>query len=234
MPLWKKRSTPAAKNGSGEARERRLPRLRPDPSARPRLAGYLPPRSSGRSSRARSRSRSSRSCSSSSRASSSRSGCYALFLGWKFAVGFVLLILLHEIGHYIEAKREGLDPKLPVFIPFLGAYVQYTRGQPVADGAGRARRPDPRRARRARLLPDRPVAGLRPVPRARLHRLLPEPDQPDPGRDPRRRCDLAVGELAPARRRPGQGDDRLRALRRDGGRARRRHGRRARAAQPRP
>ena len=55
---------------------------------------------------------------------------YALIFGWKFAVGFVLLILIHETGHYIEAKREGLHPKLPVFIPFLGAYVQYTRGHP--------------------------------------------------------------------------------------------------------
>jgi Zn-dependent protease len=55
---------------------------------------------------------------------------YALIFGWKFAVGFVLLIFIHELGHYIEAKREGLSPKLPVFIPFLGAYVQYTRGQP--------------------------------------------------------------------------------------------------------
>jgi Zn-dependent protease len=57
-------------------------------------------------------------------------GLYTLFFGLKFAVGFVLLILLHETGHYIEAKREGLNPKLPVFIPFLGAYVQYTRGNP--------------------------------------------------------------------------------------------------------
>jgi Zn-dependent protease len=55
---------------------------------------------------------------------------YALIFGWKFAVGFVLLILIHETGHYIEAKREGLKPRLPVFIPFLGAYVQYTRGHP--------------------------------------------------------------------------------------------------------
>ena len=55
---------------------------------------------------------------------------YALIFGWKFAVGFVLLIFIHELGHYIEAKREGLNPKLPVFIPFLGAYVQYTRGHP--------------------------------------------------------------------------------------------------------
>jgi Zn-dependent protease len=55
---------------------------------------------------------------------------YALIFGWKFAIGFVALIFVHESGHYIEAKREGLDPKLPVFIPFLGAYVQYTRGHP--------------------------------------------------------------------------------------------------------
>jgi Zn-dependent protease len=55
---------------------------------------------------------------------------YALIFGWKFAVGFVLLILIHETGHYIEAKREGLNPRLPVFIPFLGAYVQFTRGHP--------------------------------------------------------------------------------------------------------
>jgi Zn-dependent protease len=55
---------------------------------------------------------------------------YALIFGWKFAVGFVLLIFIHELGHYVEAKREGLSPRLPVFIPFLGAYVQYTRGNP--------------------------------------------------------------------------------------------------------
>jgi Zn-dependent protease len=48
---------------------------------------------------------------------------YTLIWGWQFAVGFVLLILAHELGHYVEAKRSGLDPQLPVFIPFLGAYV---------------------------------------------------------------------------------------------------------------
>lgn len=50
-------------------------------------------------------------------------GGYALIWGWRFAVGFVLLILVHELGHYIEAKRQGLNPSIPVFIPFLGAYV---------------------------------------------------------------------------------------------------------------
>lgn len=55
---------------------------------------------------------------------------YALIWGWKFAIGLVVLIFLHELGHYIEAKREHLNPKLPVFLPFLGAYVRYTRGNP--------------------------------------------------------------------------------------------------------
>ena len=56
-------------------------------------------------------------------------GGYALIWGWRFAVGFVLLILVHELGHYVEARRQGLNPQLPVFIPFLGAYVAL-RGQP--------------------------------------------------------------------------------------------------------
>lgn len=50
-------------------------------------------------------------------------GGYTLIWGLPFAVGVVLLILAHELGHYVEARREGLDPQLPVFIPFLGAYV---------------------------------------------------------------------------------------------------------------
>ena len=56
-------------------------------------------------------------------------GGYALLFGWRFGIGFVLLILVHELGHYIEARRQGLSPALPVFIPFLGAYVAL-RGQP--------------------------------------------------------------------------------------------------------
>jgi len=55
---------------------------------------------------------------------------YALIWGWRFAVGVVVLIFLHELGHFIEAQREGLHPKLPIFVPFLGAYVTYTRGHP--------------------------------------------------------------------------------------------------------
>jgi Zn-dependent protease len=50
-------------------------------------------------------------------------GAYALIWPWQFAVGVVLLILVHELGHYVEARRQGFHPSLPVFIPFLGAYV---------------------------------------------------------------------------------------------------------------
>ena len=48
---------------------------------------------------------------------------YALFWGWQFAVGLVLLMLVHELGHYLEAKRQGLDVSAPMFIPFLGAAI---------------------------------------------------------------------------------------------------------------
>ena len=50
-------------------------------------------------------------------------GAYALLWGWKFAVGFVLLLLVHELGHALEAKRQGLDVSAPFFIPFLGAVI---------------------------------------------------------------------------------------------------------------
>jgi Zn-dependent protease len=50
-------------------------------------------------------------------------GLYTMAFGWRFAVGLVLLLLIHEGGHWIWMKAYGLDPKAPVFIPFVGAYV---------------------------------------------------------------------------------------------------------------
>jgi Zn-dependent protease len=50
-------------------------------------------------------------------------GAYALFWGWKFALGFVLLLFVHELGHYLEARRQGLNVSAPMFIPFLGAAI---------------------------------------------------------------------------------------------------------------
>lgn len=49
---------------------------------------------------------------------------YALFFGWWYAVGFVSMLLVHELGHYVAARRRGLDVGLPMFIPFVGAWVQ--------------------------------------------------------------------------------------------------------------
>lgn len=57
-------------------------------------------------------------------------GGYTLIWGWKFAAGIIFLIFIHELGHYLEATREGLHPSWPVFVPFLGAYVKHTRGNP--------------------------------------------------------------------------------------------------------
>jgi Zn-dependent protease len=47
-----------------------------------------------------------------------------LFGSWEFGLGLVLLILVHELGHFAEAKRQGLSVSLPTFVPFFGAYVK--------------------------------------------------------------------------------------------------------------
>ncbi|WEY42509.1 site-2 protease family protein [Paraburkholderia sp. SUR17] len=49
---------------------------------------------------------------------------YAVFYGWRFAAGFVLLLLVHEGGHYLAARRRGLDVGAPTFVPFVGAWIQ--------------------------------------------------------------------------------------------------------------
>jgi Zn-dependent protease len=48
---------------------------------------------------------------------------YQLIFGWPFAVGFVLLLLLHEMGHVFQLRREGVEASAPMFIPFLGAVI---------------------------------------------------------------------------------------------------------------
>jgi Zn-dependent protease len=48
---------------------------------------------------------------------------YQLIFGWTFAVGLVLLLLLHELGHVIQLRREGVEASAPMFIPFLGAVI---------------------------------------------------------------------------------------------------------------
>jgi Zn-dependent protease len=48
---------------------------------------------------------------------------YAWIWGLPFAVGFVILIFVHEIGHVIELRRQGVPASAPLFIPFLGAVI---------------------------------------------------------------------------------------------------------------
>src|SRR2546426_10132960 len=48
---------------------------------------------------------------------------YAMIWGAWFAFGLVLLILVHECGHLLAAKRLGLKVGAPVFIPFMGAII---------------------------------------------------------------------------------------------------------------
>jgi Zn-dependent protease len=50
-------------------------------------------------------------------------GAYALLWGWKFGVALVLLIFVHELGHVIELRRQGVPASAPLFIPFMGAVV---------------------------------------------------------------------------------------------------------------
>ena len=52
---------------------------------------------------------------------------YAWIWGWRFAVGFVLLLLVHELGHVLELRRQGIPASAPLFIPFLGAVVGMKR-----------------------------------------------------------------------------------------------------------
>ena len=126
--------------------------------------------------------------------------------GWPFGVGFVLLLLIHELGHGYEIKRAGLAAGYPVFIPFFGALIalkeqprsplQEARiafagpvwGAAASVAVGGALPGDPRAAL--------PVAGL--------HGLFPEPVQPDAARLSRRRAGHP-GLLAP-RLDPGAGD----------------------------
>jgi Zn-dependent protease len=48
---------------------------------------------------------------------------YTLFFSWPFALGFVVLLFVHEMGHVIQLRREGIEASAPMFVPFLGAVV---------------------------------------------------------------------------------------------------------------
>src|SRR5256884_9708085 len=48
---------------------------------------------------------------------------YVWIGGWWFGIGLVVLLFVHEMGHVLEAKRQGLPVSAPLFIPFLGAMI---------------------------------------------------------------------------------------------------------------
>jgi Zn-dependent protease len=48
---------------------------------------------------------------------------YAWLWGWQFAAGFIALLFVHEMGHVIQLRREGIRASGPMFIPFLGAVI---------------------------------------------------------------------------------------------------------------
>lgn len=49
---------------------------------------------------------------------------YALVFGWRYAAGFVALLFVHEMGHYLAARQRGLEVGAPTFIPFVGAWIE--------------------------------------------------------------------------------------------------------------
>jgi Zn-dependent protease len=50
---------------------------------------------------------------------------YWALYGPKFGIGFALLILVHELGHFIDIRRRGLPADMPIFLPGFGAYVRW-------------------------------------------------------------------------------------------------------------
>ena len=57
-------------------------------------------------------------------------GGYALFYGPWFAVALLTMIFVHEMGHVVEIRRQGMKATAPIFIPFLGAAI-FQRSHPT-------------------------------------------------------------------------------------------------------
>ncbi len=51
---------------------------------------------------------------------------YWIMFGPLFAVGFLASIFIHELGHYLAVRSYGMKAELPMFVPFLGAYVRWS------------------------------------------------------------------------------------------------------------
>ena len=52
---------------------------------------------------------------------------YTWLFGPLFALGFVVLLGIHETGHWLMARRLGIATSFPIFIPGLGALINMRR-----------------------------------------------------------------------------------------------------------
>jgi Zn-dependent protease len=64
-------------------------------------------------------------------------GVYWSMFGWVWALGFVLCIYVHEMGHVAMLARYGVRATAPMFIPGLGAFI--TMQQRLSDPRQEAR-----------------------------------------------------------------------------------------------
>ena len=55
---------------------------------------------------------------------------YTSMFGWQYAAGFIILIFIHEMGHFLAAKQRSLAVSTPTFIPFVGAWIEL-KDQPM-------------------------------------------------------------------------------------------------------
>ncbi len=61
---------------------------------------------------------------------------YGIAFGWAFAAGLVAVVAVHESGHMVANRIKGIPASLPIFIPFLGAFIQLKKyPQNAADEA---------------------------------------------------------------------------------------------------
>lgn len=55
---------------------------------------------------------------------------WSVIFGWWAAVALVVMIFVHEMGHVVEIRRQGMQATAPIFIPFMGAAI-FQRSHPT-------------------------------------------------------------------------------------------------------
>lgn len=57
-------------------------------------------------------------------------GVYAWAWGWSTAAGLIVMLFVHEMGHVVEIRRQGMQATAPIFVPFMGAAI-FQRSHPT-------------------------------------------------------------------------------------------------------